>query len=591
MENKSLKTAYTAAAAVITVLCTILILFMSAGKTQMHMDEVWSFGLANSYGRPQFYPTIAGVLGLKDSMDLEEREDYQSFYGHWHPGSYFGDYVTVQKGEQFSYGNVWHNQTLDTSPPLYYALIHTICSFFPDSFSKWYGLIPNIIFYALSLWLVWLIARHIFGEDIRAVSALLLWGISRAAISDAIFIRMYMMQTFLVLLLVWLFIRIISGSGKLCIPAAAAVSIIGFLTQYYTYIIAFILTLCTCIILLIRKKVLRALLTGASELAAVGIAFLLFPAVSDHVFHGVFTDYTSVSLRALLPVSLVFEAPGWYYFFEGFAAAVIDIIIAAAAVAAVVPLFLRKKGGEKLSAKKLFSAFGKALRDDRKAAALLLITAFLFSFYFISTLAPMHNIYSRRYLFPVMPLLAVIITGSVFTLCRFAVRHLSGSRKAEVIVHTSAYALIIAAAALNSISSEPFLAVGDHGRYDIHSAVAGKNVLFINTDPITSHSFSYDLSSAASVLPVDSGMISRKVTEDGKVVFVNRADEQLAALRSSYDSSEPIIAVTCMGINEEYSRVLLNNAEGFDIKLIAESDHLLWEYTRVFVYELTPEGT
>ena len=226
MDKKTLKTAYTAAAAVITVLCTMLIIFLSAGKTQLHMDEVWSFGLANSYGSPQFYPTMDGVLGLENTMKRSEREDYQSFYNHWHPGSYFGDYVTVQQDERFAYGNVCRNQALDTSPPMYYMLIHTVCSFFPDSFSKWYGLIPNIIFYALSLWLVWLIANKLFSDRIKALAVLILYGISKAAISTAVFIRMYMLMTFFVLLLVWFFIRILETTEKKYIFAAMTVSIL-----------------------------------------------------------------------------------------------------------------------------------------------------------------------------------------------------------------------------------------------------------------------------------------------------------------------------------------------------------------------------
>ena len=579
MDKKTLKTAYTAAAAVITVLCTVLIVFLSAGKTQLHMDEVWSFGLANSYGSPQFYPTMDGVLGLENTMKRSEREDYQSFYNHWHPGSYFGDYVTVQQDERFAYGNVCRNQALDTSPPMYYMLIHTVCSFFPDSFSKWYGLIPNIIFYALSLWLVWLIAQHIFGRDIRALSSLLLWGISRAAISDAVFIRMYMMQTFLALLLLWLFIRIVSGSGKLCIPAAAAVSVIAFLTQYYSYIIAFILTLCTCIILLVRKKVMRALVTGLCELAAVGIAVALFPAVIDHVFHGVFTDYTSASLRSMISAAVVCEAPGWYYVSEGAGAAVIDIIIAAAAVAGIVSIFMKKQK-DKTAAKKLLSAAGKVFTDDRKSAALLLTVTFLFSFYMISTLAPMHNIFSRRYLFPVMPLLAVIVIGATGVLCRL-VRRFSGSKKVAMLEHTFAYTAVIAAAALNSISSEPFIAVGDHGGYDIHSALAGKKVL--------SHAFAYDLSGAAEVLPIDSGLIVRRENEEGQTVYVQAGTEQLEYLRTTYGVNEPLAVLVCMDDSEENVRELFSHAEGFDAELISQSDHLLWENARVFLYELTPQ--
>ena len=62
----------------------------------------------------------------------------------------FMDYFTVQRGHEFDYATVWKNQSEDVHPPLYYVFVHTISSFFPGSFSKWFGLAVNILFYILS---------------------------------------------------------------------------------------------------------------------------------------------------------------------------------------------------------------------------------------------------------------------------------------------------------------------------------------------------------------------------------------------------------------------------------------------------------
>ena len=62
------------------------------------------------------------------------------------PGtSVYDDYMKVQNGQRFDYVNVWRNQTNDVHPPLYYALIHTICSVFPNKFSKWFAAGINVI--------------------------------------------------------------------------------------------------------------------------------------------------------------------------------------------------------------------------------------------------------------------------------------------------------------------------------------------------------------------------------------------------------------------------------------------------------------
>ena len=60
----------------------------------------------------------------------------------WYDGRLFTDAYSVHPGERFGYGKVWANQAGDVHPPLWYAALHTVCSFFPGEFSKWFSLIP-----------------------------------------------------------------------------------------------------------------------------------------------------------------------------------------------------------------------------------------------------------------------------------------------------------------------------------------------------------------------------------------------------------------------------------------------------------------
>ena len=39
---------------------------------------------------------------------------------------------------------------MDVHPPLFYIVLHTICSCFSGSFSKWFGIIPNIFYYGIT---------------------------------------------------------------------------------------------------------------------------------------------------------------------------------------------------------------------------------------------------------------------------------------------------------------------------------------------------------------------------------------------------------------------------------------------------------
>ena len=43
----------------------------------------------------------------------------------------------VLEGQQFQYGFVKIMQSYDVHPPLYYMILHTVCSLFPGLFSKW----------------------------------------------------------------------------------------------------------------------------------------------------------------------------------------------------------------------------------------------------------------------------------------------------------------------------------------------------------------------------------------------------------------------------------------------------------------------
>ncbi len=86
-------------------------------KVGYHVDEMLTFHLANHQGF---------ALKIND--------------GHIYSGAQlWQEYIVVNKANTFDYANVFTNQQHDVHPPLYYILIHTICSFSPDSFSMWMG--------------------------------------------------------------------------------------------------------------------------------------------------------------------------------------------------------------------------------------------------------------------------------------------------------------------------------------------------------------------------------------------------------------------------------------------------------------------
>ncbi len=71
-----------------------------------------------------------------------KKNEYESTYD-----IFYNNYFAVKKNERFDYRKVWKNQKNDVHPPIYYILLHTICSFFPGKFSWWYAGSINIFFH------------------------------------------------------------------------------------------------------------------------------------------------------------------------------------------------------------------------------------------------------------------------------------------------------------------------------------------------------------------------------------------------------------------------------------------------------------
>ena len=94
------------------------------------MDEAYSYGLMN-----------AERLNITDNPD---------FSNTWHTNQYYLDYLEVNQEEKNNWLPVYENQKNDVHPPLYYFLLRIANSFTIDNFTKWTGIILNIIFFTFS---------------------------------------------------------------------------------------------------------------------------------------------------------------------------------------------------------------------------------------------------------------------------------------------------------------------------------------------------------------------------------------------------------------------------------------------------------
>ncbi|MCI8587769.1 MAG: hypothetical protein HFJ49_04070, partial [Clostridia bacterium] len=172
---------------IIIVIQTIIFIVTGHFKTYIHMDEAYSLGLA-SY----------------DKVEIQHNED---FYNKWHNGEYYEDYLTVNDDEIGEYKQVYENQKNDVHPPLYYLLLRLAMGFSINHYSKWPGIILNIIIWAFITIFTYLILEKILKDKRKSAILTFISGITMASLTNVIYIRMYAFSTLNILITTYLHMR------------------------------------------------------------------------------------------------------------------------------------------------------------------------------------------------------------------------------------------------------------------------------------------------------------------------------------------------------------------------------------------------
>jgi hypothetical protein len=187
----------------------------------LFVDEDWSYAYANS----------------RESIRLN------NLAYSWMNATVLKNYITVQEDERFSYDIPYNNSSHDAHPPLYSFLLHTICSFFPNTYSKWYGFSINIIFYIGTIIILYLLSDCLFLSKKKAILATLIWAFSLGAISSVLFIRLYMMLTFFTLLSLFFTIKYFIEQKNVYLIYLFISYFLAGMTQYFFWLFAFFLIL------------------------------------------------------------------------------------------------------------------------------------------------------------------------------------------------------------------------------------------------------------------------------------------------------------------------------------------------------------
>jgi len=236
-------------------------------KEHYHIDEIWSLELIN----------------VKDHLTLSRPD----FFNTWHNGDFFKKDLTIESDEKLRFDKIILNTANDVHPPIYYFLLHIFVILISNgAFSVWGGIILNIFIFIFSIFFFYRLSKLILKDHFYALTACVLWGMSFAAVSNSMFIRMYELLTFACILILYLSIIFLQKDKKTAkdyIVLGMAI-IFGFLTHYYFLIFAVPLFSILNIYLFKNKRYKE--LAGLLKTITLSFCFSLisFPWAFNHFF-------------------------------------------------------------------------------------------------------------------------------------------------------------------------------------------------------------------------------------------------------------------------------------------------------------------
>ncbi len=267
---KNTKTKRMLAVAALLAVGLALMLYYAAHKQGYHVDELYTYELAN-------YP--GGFYALEDG-----------YMDSWHDGSFYSAVLTP--GRLFDYTIPWNNQKIDVHPPLYYCLIYTAESLFPQLGLPWVGLLPNFVCILAGAAVLYCTAKRLIGRFWPAWTAAACWLLCVGVQGMAVFTRMYslMMLEGIVLLychvVLWQALQAGQKPPRAVWPGLFAVTMAGALTQYFFLVFCFFVCGLFGVWLLAARRFKTAGGYVIAEFAALAAAYAAFPTMKAHIFSG-----------------------------------------------------------------------------------------------------------------------------------------------------------------------------------------------------------------------------------------------------------------------------------------------------------------
>ncbi|MBR6996960.1 MAG: hypothetical protein IKH96_13240 [Ruminococcus sp.] len=449
-KKKKLRSEHIILAVIILLQLVTLVYLFTAKKNIYDCDEYYSYGLSNSYKRP-FISPFSYERGVEGQLTFN------------YTGDDFKYYLRTSPDTRFRYDSVYYNQAHDTIPPLYYAIIHTICSVRTGHFSWYYAFVINLLCFIPTQIFIYLIGLKVTRSKFLSLLTVAFWGFTLGGISCFIFLRMYAMLTMFGAMFTYYSINAQTEkklSKKTCIMLALS-AFLGALTHHNFLIFAFFLTLFSCLFILIQKSFKKMFIYGLSVLIGTALSFAAFPATVKHLTMkmpwadklDLFTSlrFYTVSLKDNLTGSKTLYT-GWLLYVR------VALVFIVAFSIPIIFLFRKSAFIQKAfkATKTGLKAIKRKLSDPNEmnpGGIILLLTIISFMAviahmtYFLELLEK-----SIRYLYIILPYTVMLITGLIGLFFRKA--------KKPVKIGTSAVCSLLLAGLLiyqNSVNSPAYL--------------------------------------------------------------------------------------------------------------------------------------
>lgn len=243
-------------------------------KEDFFMDETFSYTLMN----------------MKEGAGMIQTAP--EFNNIWISGDKIKNMLVVSKDEVLRYDTVYYNQTQDVHPPLYYFLLHTASALSFGNFTKWTGIILNILIFIGISFTLYVIGKKVFKSTIWAIVLVAIYGVSAGAIFSTIFIRMYELLILFVLLYLNKVIDILKKNiidkediTKKDMLELVTIFVLGMLTHYHFIIISVLISLVLFIIMLFKKvKISRICTYVGINILGLLIYSAIYPSFYTHMF-------------------------------------------------------------------------------------------------------------------------------------------------------------------------------------------------------------------------------------------------------------------------------------------------------------------